>query len=99
MFLKEFFEKVNFEKSQQRQQKHEKLPSMQVVNLLAGYRFSMPFLSSADFQINFYKKSLSGLSAEPEISVKTVCDDESRFEKNDFNKDKKGTSQIIIHLN
>ena len=91
MFLKFFFEKVNFEKSQQRQQKHEKLPSMQVVNLLAGHQ--------QIFKLNFTKKNLSVLSAEPEIWVKTVCDDESCFEKNDLNKDKKGTSQIIIHLN
>ena len=28
VFLKEFFEKVNLEKSQQTQRKHEKLPSM-----------------------------------------------------------------------
>ena len=34
VFLKEFFEKVNFEKSQQRQQKHEKLPSIQRVTFL-----------------------------------------------------------------
>ena len=31
-FMKEFFEKVNFEKSQQTTTKHEKLPSMQRVN-------------------------------------------------------------------
>ena len=33
VFLKEFFEKVNFEKVSRRQQKPEKLPSMQRVNL------------------------------------------------------------------
>ena len=32
VFLKEFFEKVNFEKSQQTTKIHEKLPSMQRVN-------------------------------------------------------------------
>ena len=32
VFLKEFFEKVNFEKSSRRQQKHEISPSMQRVS-------------------------------------------------------------------
>ena len=32
VFLKEFFEKVDFEKNQQTTKKHEKLPSMQRVN-------------------------------------------------------------------
>ena len=35
MFLKEFFEKVIFEKKvNSRQQKHEKLPTMQRINML-----------------------------------------------------------------
>ena len=33
MFLREFFEKVNFEKSQQLTKNHETLPSMQRANL------------------------------------------------------------------
>ena len=56
VFLKEFFEKVNFEKSQQRQQKHEKLPSMQEVDLLAKYRFSMLFRHQQIFKLTFTKK-------------------------------------------
>ena len=32
VFLKDFFEKVNFEKTSRRQQKHKKSPSMQRVN-------------------------------------------------------------------
>ena len=33
VFLKEFFEKVNFEKVSRQQQKHEKLPIMQIFNV------------------------------------------------------------------
>ena len=36
VFLKEFFEKVNFEKVSRQQQKHEKLPSMQKVKVSSG---------------------------------------------------------------
>ena len=32
VFMKEFYEKVNFEKKASRQLKHEKLPSMQSIN-------------------------------------------------------------------
>ena len=34
VFLKEFFEKIDFEKNQQTTKKHEKLPSMQRVKIV-----------------------------------------------------------------
>ena len=43
VFLKEFFQKVNFEKNQQTTNKHEKLPSMQWVKLIG---IVMTFLAS-----------------------------------------------------
>ena len=55
VFLKEFFEKVDFEKNQQTTKKHEKLPSMQRVKIakldpfsgMAGhiFQFTWPTLN------------------------------------------------------
>ena len=45
-FLKIFFQKVNFEKNQQTTKKHEKLPSMQLVNDKTDSNlFTAPFKS------------------------------------------------------
>ena len=41
VFLKEFLEKVDFEKKQQTTKKHAKLPSMQRVNLVPSLRIDL----------------------------------------------------------
>ena len=41
VFLKEFFEKVDFEKNQQTTKKHEKLPRRQIVNMVNIYEMTL----------------------------------------------------------
>ena len=45
VFLKEFFQKFNFEKNQQTTKKHEKLPSRQCVNM-SSYAITFIWFSS-----------------------------------------------------
>ena len=42
VFLKEFYEKVDFEKNQQTKQKYAKLPSRQIALFKVGHRPSRP---------------------------------------------------------
>ena len=52
VFLKQFFEKVAIEKNQQTTKKHEKLPSMKIIN--PGFIFFR--LTSLEKKVGRYKK-------------------------------------------